>query len=78
MKFDIKLYRNGCSVMVTKEAPSNREAWQLALRDKEIKAFIESSPEYYDKSVISQEAKDRIKHTCHYGKPIKYRVSFDI
>lgn len=61
MKFDIRLYRNGCSVMVTKEARSNREAWQLALKDKEIKAFIESSDECYDKSIISQESKEKAK-----------------
>ena len=60
MKFDIKLYRNGCSVMVTKEAPSNWQAWQLALNDEEIKSFIESSDECYDRSIISQEAKDNI------------------
>lgn len=61
MKFDIRLYRQGSSVMVTKEAPSNWQAWQLALKDKEIKAFIESSDEYYDRSIISQESKEKSK-----------------
>lgn len=63
MNFDIKLYRKGVSVMVTKDAPSNWQAWRLALEDKEIKAFIESSPECYDRPIISQEAKEKAELT---------------